>query len=123
MSLRNRRALVLLACHGSVIGIALLGIGIGDLLASQGLVQVSAVFLVLYILTLRRNPFPRGIERAILENERCHWCHNDIPLTGPWQCTNCRFLPRDRHAFDICPGCSCRWEHVECPIDGTIILL
>ena len=123
MSLRNRRSLVLLAWHGTFIGAALLGIVLGDLLAGEGLAQGSVIFLSLYLLTLRRNPFPRAVERVVLQIQRCDWCHNDIPLTGPWQCTNCRFLPRDRHAFDACPGCGHRWEFIECPFDGTNILL
>jgi hypothetical protein len=123
MNLRNRRTQVLLACHSAPIGTALLGIVLGGLLTQDGLAQGSVVFLALYLLTLRRNPFPRAIERSVLQIQRCEWCHNDIPLTGPWQCTNCRFLPRDRHAFDTCPGCGHRWMFIECPFDGTHILL
>ena len=123
MSLRNRRTLVLLVWHGTFIGIALLEIVLGKLLARDGLVQGSVIFLTFYLLTVRRNPFPRAIERLRLQSQRCDWCHNDIPLTGPWQCTNSRFLPRNRHAFDTCPGCAHRWEFIECPFDGTHILL
>lgn len=123
MNLRNRRTQVLLACHSTPIGIALLGIVLGDLLAQDGLVHGSVIFLTFYLMTIRRIPIPHSIERAILQSHRCDWCHNDIPLTGPWQCTNCQFPPRDRHGFDTCPGCAHRWEFIECPFDGTHVLL
>lgn len=40
MSLRKRRTLVLLAWHGTFIGIALLGIVLGDLLTREGLLTL-----------------------------------------------------------------------------------
>lgn len=121
MGLRTKRACIRLVFHALVMGTLLLAIGLGSLIGHGALAHWSMLFLLIYGLTVRRNPLPGLIERAAIKEHRCNWCQNKVPLKAPWQCSNCRFLPRERHAFSVCPGCKKSWEYIECPYDGTVI--
>ena len=123
LSIRQKRFLIALCFHSVVIGICLLGAKTGTLFHWPILYQVSAIILLLHLITFKIIPFSRYLQERLITEAVCPGCGEIVELIGLYKC-GCGFVPAiERHAFSPCPFCRKYYQWAVCPACETSILI
>jgi hypothetical protein len=123
MTVRNKRFLIRLALHSSVLTLLLIFVLILSAIGAMSTASFFSLFFLIYLLTLRLNPIPGLIEVKMIQEAVCADCGEVTQLVAVWSC-GCGYLTwRPRSALSPCRYCGKTYEFVVCNrCEATILI-